>query len=63
MSKMLCIIGLLVLSSCANFGHNGCSNCCSKESGKQCDMHGKEQCAKCNMDKTAPAATDNSAKK
>jgi hypothetical protein len=65
MKKIICMMGLLALTSCAHMGS------CHK-SAEQCDMHKKAQCAKCGsekcakcdkdhsqcpMDKTAPATT------
>jgi hypothetical protein len=54
MKKLICMIGLVALTSCSHMG------CCHKKCD-QCDMHKKEQCAKgekdhaqCPMEKAAP---------
>ena len=49
MKKIICLLGLLVLTSCAH-------NCCHKEG--QCDMHKKEKCAKCGSEKCSKCDKD-----
>jgi hypothetical protein len=52
MKKMICMMGLLALTSCSHMG-----GCCHKKA-EQCDMHKKETCAKCGTEKCAKCEKD-----
>ena len=73
MKKMICMLGLVALTSCSHFG----GSCCAMKK-EQCNMHQKEKCAKCGdetcakcdkdhsqcpMDKAAPAPATTPVKK
>lgn len=54
MKKMICIMGLLALTSCGHWG----SSC--HKTGEQCDMHKKEKCAKCGKENCSKCSKDHS---
>ena len=56
MKQMICMMGLLALTSCSHFG----GGCCQKSGGEQCEMHKKAACAKCGSEKCAKCDKDHS---
>jgi hypothetical protein len=52
MKKIICMMGLLALTSCS---HMGCH-----KTGEQCNMHKKEQCSKCGSEKCEKCSKDHS---